>query len=42
MSALEIPAKKASPYVKFDPKGKLEIKGKSYDDDVVPLYGLVQ
>lgn len=41
MNALEIPAKEASPFIKFDPNGKLEIKGKSFDDDVVPLYRLV-
>lgn len=41
MNALEIPAKDASPYIKFDPQGKLEIKGKSYDDDVVSLYAIL-
>ena len=42
MNALEIPAKDASPYIKFDPKGKIEIKGKSYDEDVISLYALLQ
>lgn len=41
MNMLEIPGKEASPYIKFDPKGTLEIKGKSYDDDVISLYGMV-
>lgn len=41
MNALEIPAKEASPYIKFDQSGKLEIKGKSYDDEVIALYNLV-
>lgn len=41
MNALEIPAKEASPFVKFTPNGKLEIKGKSYDEDVINLYRLV-
>lgn len=41
MNALEIPAKDASPYIKFDPQGKLEIKGKSYDDDVVSMYAIL-
>lgn len=38
MNALEIPGKEASPYIIFTPEGKLEIRGKSYDEDVVPLY----
>lgn len=38
MNALEIPGKEASPYIFFTPEGKLEIRGKSYDEDVVPLY----
>lgn len=41
MNALEIPAKDASPYVKFDPNGRLEIKGKSYDEDVISLYAIL-
>lgn len=41
MNALEIPAKEASPFIKFDPEGRLEIKGKSYDDDVISLYKIL-
>lgn len=41
MNALEIPAQEASPFIKFDPNGILEIKGKSYDEDVIPLYKLL-
>lgn len=41
MNTLEIPAKVASPYIKLTPAGQLEIKGKSFDDDVVPLYNLL-
>lgn len=41
MNALEIPAQEASPFVKFDPNGKLEIKGKSYDEDVISIYKLI-
>lgn len=41
MNMLEIPAKDASPYIKFDPKGTLEIKGKSFDEDVISLYEMV-
>ena len=43
MSVLEIPAKEASPYVRFDEaNAKLQIKGKSYDDDVVMLYTMLR
>lgn len=41
MNTLEIPAKVASPYIKLTPEGILEIKGKSFDDDVVSLYALL-
>lgn len=41
MNALEIPAQEASPFVKFTPNGKLEIKGKSYDEDVISIYKLI-
>ena len=41
MNSLEIPAKGASPYIKFDPDGKLEIKGRSFDEDVIALYNMV-
>lgn len=41
MNALEIPAKVASPYIKLIPEGILEIKGKSFDDDVISLYTLL-
>ncbi len=41
MNQLEIPGKGASPYVKFDPEGVLEIRGKSYDEDVVTLYNIL-
>lgn len=41
MNTLEIPAKIASPYIKLTPKGQLEIKGKSFDDDVVSLYTIL-
>lgn len=42
MNTLEIPAKDASPYIKLTPNGQLEIKGKSYDEDVIALYQLLQ
>jgi hypothetical protein len=43
MSVLEIPAKEAAPYVRFDEdNGILQIKGKSYDDDVVMLFNMVR
>ena len=43
MSVLEIPAKEASPYVRFDEEnGTLQIKGKSYDDDVVMLFTMIR
>jgi hypothetical protein len=43
MSILEIPAKEAAPYVRFDEdKGTLQIKGKSYDDDVVMLFTMLR
>lgn len=41
MTSLEIPAKNASPYVKFDPAGRLEIKGRSFDEDVISLYNIL-
>lgn len=41
MNTLEIPAKVASPYIKLTAAGQLEIKGKSFDDDVVLLYALL-
>lgn len=41
MTPLEIPAKSASPYIKFDPDGKLEIKGRSFDEDVISLYNIL-
>lgn len=43
MSVLEIPAKEAAPYIRFDEENcSLQIKGKSYDDDVVMLFNMVQ
>ena len=43
MSVLEIPAKEASPYVRFDEtKCVLQITGKSYDDDVVMLFNMLR
>lgn len=43
MSALEIPAKEAAPYVRFDENdASLQIKGKSYDDDVVMLFNMIR
>lgn len=42
MNTLEIPTKEASPYIKLTPQGLLEIKGKSYDDDVVSLYTILR
>lgn len=43
MSVLEIPAKEASPYVKFDEeKATLLINGKSYDEDIVMLFNMVR
>ncbi|WP_296622666.1 DUF1987 domain-containing protein [Marivirga sp.] len=43
MSVLEIPAKEAAPYVRFDEEnGTLQIKGKSYDDDVVMLFNMLR
>ncbi|WKK81108.2 DUF1987 domain-containing protein [Marivirga arenosa] len=43
MSVLEIPAKEAAPYVRFDEEnGTLQIKGKSYDEDVVMLYSMLR
>ncbi len=43
MSVLEIPAKEASPYVRFDENnGELEIKGKSYDEDVIMLFNMLR
>lgn len=43
MSVLEIPAKEAAPYVKFDEgNALLLIKGKSYDDDVVMLFSMIR
>ncbi|MFT4804026.1 MAG: hypothetical protein ACI9YE_001224 [Psychroserpens sp.] len=43
MSVLEIPAKEAAPYVRFDEgNGELEIKGKSYDEDVVMLFSMIR
>ncbi|MGM0582220.1 MAG: DUF1987 domain-containing protein [Bacteroidota bacterium] len=42
MSVLEIPAKEAAPYVRFDEdNATLQIKGKSYDDDVVMLFNML-
>lgn len=41
MNVLEIPAKEAAPYIKFK-DGKLEIRGKSYDEDVIGLYSMVR
>lgn len=41
MNTLEIPAKVASPYIKLTPGGQLEIKGKSFDDEVVSLYAIL-
>ena len=41
MNSLEIPAKGASPYIKFDPNGKIEIKGRSFDEDVISLYNML-
>lgn len=40
-NTIEIPAQEASPYIKFDPNGELEIKGKSYDEDAISLYHMV-
>ena len=43
MSVLEIPAKEAAPYIRFDEEnGSLQIKGKSYDDDVVMLFNMLR
>ncbi|MDX1372583.1 MAG: SiaC family regulatory phosphoprotein [Nitrososphaeraceae archaeon] len=43
MSVLEIPAKEAAPYVRFDESnGELEIRGKSYDEDVVMLFSMLR
>jgi hypothetical protein len=43
MSVLEIPAKEAAPYIRFDEEnGTLQIKGKSYDDDVVMLFNMLR
>jgi hypothetical protein len=43
MSVLEIPAKEAAPYVRFDEENSfLQIKGKSYDDDVVMLFNMLR
>ncbi|MBK6266240.1 DUF1987 family protein [Marivirga sp. S37H4] len=43
MSVLEIPAKEAAPYVRFDEgNAVLQIKGKSYDDDVVMLFSMIR
>ncbi|GAA5028163.1 hypothetical protein GCM10011506_15230 [Marivirga lumbricoides] len=43
MSVLEIPAKEAAPYVKFDEgNALLVIKGKSYDDDIVMLFSMIR
>jgi hypothetical protein len=43
MSVLEIPAKEAAPYVRFDEgNAVLQIKGKSYDDDVVMLFSMLR
>lgn len=43
MSVLEIPAKEAAPYVRFDEENAtLQIKGKSYDDDVVMLFTMLR
>lgn len=43
MSVLEIPAKEASPYVRFDEANSmLQITGKSYDDDVVMLFNMLR
>ncbi|MCC5920664.1 MAG: DUF1987 domain-containing protein [Cyclobacteriaceae bacterium] len=41
MDPLEIPAKEASPFIKFDPAGTLEIRGKSFDEEVVSIYAMV-
>lgn len=43
MSVLEIPAKEAAPYVRFDEENAtLLINGKSYDDDVVMLFSMLR
>ena len=43
MDSLIIPAKEATPYVKFDVEHrKLVIKGDSYDDEVFLVYDLLQ
>jgi hypothetical protein len=43
MSVLEIPAKEAAPYIRFDEENAtLQIKGKSYDDDVVMLFTMLR
>jgi hypothetical protein len=43
MSVLEIPAKEAAPYIRFDEENRsLQIKGKSYDDDVVMLFTMLR
>ena len=43
MSVLEIPAKEAAPYVRFDEDNAfLQIKGKSYDEDVVMLFTILR
>lgn len=41
MDSIEIPAKEATPYIKFDKDGLLIIKGKSYDDDAIMLYNMI-
>ena len=41
MKMLEIPAKDACPFIRFDPYGKLEIKGKSFGEDVISLYSVL-
>jgi hypothetical protein len=41
MDSIEIPAREATPFIKFDKDGSLIIKGKSYDDDAIMLYNMI-
>lgn len=41
MDSIEIPAREATPFIKFDKGGSLIIKGKSYDDDAIMLYNMI-
>ncbi|WP_017733983.1 DUF1987 domain-containing protein [Nafulsella turpanensis] len=41
MKTLEISAKDASPFIRFDPYGKLQIKGKSFGEDIIYQYSVL-